>query len=95
VADVRSQSAVTHALNDLIQLGAIGFDDEVNRQAVGGTRLGWADDGDQRAAGSNQGRGSLADVAADDIEYQIDLAGVFEDVVLESTNSFAPKSSTV
>src|SRR3954451_6665930 len=38
VADVRPQSSVPHPLDDLPQLGTIGQDDEVDRQAVGGGR---------------------------------------------------------
>src|SRR5215831_17750234 len=83
VADVRPQSSVPHPLDDLTQLGAIGHDNEVDRQAVGGPCLGWAGDGHQRSSGSNQVRGPLRDVAAEDIENQIDSADVFEGVVLE------------
>src|SRR3954447_4196234 len=83
VADVRPQSSVPHPLDDLAQVGAIGLDDEVDRQAVGGPRLGRADDGHQRSSGANQACGPLLDVAADDIEHQIDAADVFEGVVLE------------
>jgi hypothetical protein len=39
-ADVRPQPSVPHPLDDLTQLGAIGLDNEVDRQAVGGPRLG-------------------------------------------------------
>ena len=35
VADVRSQSSVPHPLDDLTQLGTIGLDNEVDRQAQG------------------------------------------------------------
>src|SRR5215813_12175136 len=83
VADVRPQSSVTHPLDDLTQLGAIGHENKVDRQAVGGPRLGRPGDGHQRSSGSNQACGPLPDVAADDIENQIDAADVFEDVVLE------------
>src|SRR6185312_295549 len=38
VADVRPQSSVPHPLDDLVQLGAIALDDEVDRQAVVGSR---------------------------------------------------------
>ena len=76
VADVRPQSSVTHPLDDLTQLGAIGLDNEVDRQAVGGPRLGRADNGHEYSSGSNQACGPLLDVAADDIEHQI-LAIVF------------------
>ena len=54
IADVRPQSSVPHPLDDLIQLGTIGLDNEVDRQAVGGPRLGRADDGHQCSSGSNQ-----------------------------------------
>src|SRR4051812_23043065 len=83
VADVRPQSSVPHPLNDLTQLGTIGLDNEVDRQAVSGPRLGRPDDGHQCSSGSNQACGPLPDVAADDIEHQIDSADVFEDVGLE------------
>src|SRR5215469_14591041 len=83
VADVRPQSSVPHPLDDLTQLGAIGLDDEVDRQAVGGPRLGRPDDGHQCSSGSNQACGPLLDVAADDIKHQIDFADVFQGAVLE------------
>src|SRR5207253_9797971 len=68
VADVRPQSSVTHSLDDLTQLGAIGHENKVDRQAVGGPRLGRPGDGHQYSSGSNQACGPLPDVAADDIE---------------------------
>src|SRR6516162_5058237 len=74
VADVRPQPSVTHPLDDLTQLGTIGLDNEVDRQAVVGPRLGRPDDGHQCSSGSNQACGPLLDVAADDIEHQIDEA---------------------
>ena len=61
----------------------IGLDNEVHRQAVVGPRLGRPDDGDQCSSGSNQAYGPLLDVAADDIEHQIDAADVFQRVVVE------------
>src|SRR5205823_6733003 len=82
-ADVRAQPSVPHSLNDLAQLGAIGFDDEVDRQAVGGPCLDRSDDGHERSSGSNQARGPLPDVAADEIEHEIDSADVFQDLVVE------------
>ena len=36
MADVRAQSSVPHPLDDLTQLGTIGLDNEVNRQAIDG-----------------------------------------------------------
>src|SRR5215475_14655767 len=80
VADVRSQSSVLYPLGDLTQLGTIGLDNEVYREAVGGQRLGRSDNGQQRSSGSNQAHGPLLDVAADDIKHQIDTADVFEGV---------------
>src|SRR5436305_12559358 len=38
VADVRPQPSAPHPADDLIQLGPIGLDDEVDRQAGGGRR---------------------------------------------------------
>src|SRR6185369_16249627 len=83
LADVRPQSSVPHPLDDLAKLGTIGLDNEVDRQAVGGSRLGRPDDGHQCSSGANQACGALPDVAADDVENQIDSADVFQDVVLE------------
>jgi hypothetical protein len=83
VGDVRSQSSVAHPLDDLTQLGTIGLDDEVDCQAVGGARLGRADDGYQGSSGANQACGPLLDVSANDIEDQIDAADVFQGVVVE------------
>src|SRR5499433_2813728 len=48
VADVRPQPSVTHPPHDLTQLGAIGHDNEVDCQAVGGPCLGRPGDGHQR-----------------------------------------------
>src|SRR5438034_4973020 len=83
VADVRPQSSVPHPLDDLSQLGTIGLDNEVDREAVGGPRLGGPDDRHQYSSGSNQACGPLPDVAADDIEHQIEADDVFEDVVVQ------------
>src|SRR4051794_21133467 len=83
LADVRPQSSVPHPLDDLTQLGAIGLDNEIDRQAVRGPRLGRPDDRHQCSSGSNQACGPLLDVAADDVENQIDSADVFQRVVVE------------
>ena len=83
VADVRPQSSVPHPLDDLTQLGSIGLDDEVDREAIGGPCLGRPDDRHQCSSGSNQTCGPLLDVAADNVEHQIDFADVFEGVVVE------------
>src|SRR5436190_21024078 len=83
VADVRPQSSVPYPLDDRTQLRTIGLDNEVHRQAVGGPHLGRPDDRHQCSSGSNQACGPLLDVAADDIEHQIDAADMFERVVVE------------
>src|ERR1051326_7218300 len=83
VVDVRPQSSVPYPLDELTQLGAIGYDDEVNSQAARGPRLGRAGNGHQRSSGANHARRPLRDVAAEDIENQIDFADVFQGVVIE------------
>src|SRR5206468_4780713 len=82
-ADVRPHSPVTRPPDDLTQLGAIGYDDEVNREALSGSCLGRAGDRHQRSSGSNQARGPHRDVAAEDVEDQIDSADIFQGVVIE------------
>ena len=82
-ADVRAHASVTHPLDDLTQLGTIGHENKVDRQAVGRPCLGRAGDGHQRSSGSDQTCGPLLDVAADDIEHKIDAADVFQRVVVE------------
>src|SRR6516165_7284947 len=83
VADVCPQPTNPGPLDELTQLGAIGYDDEVDSQAARGPRLGRAGDGHQRSSGANQARRPLPDVAADDIENQIDFADVFQGFVIE------------
>src|SRR5439155_1339543 len=78
-----TQLTIPHPLDDRTQLGAIGYDDEVDSQAARGPRLGRAGDGHQRSSGANQARRPLPDVAADDIENQIDCADVFQGFVIE------------
>src|SRR5207248_7121974 len=53
------------------------------RPAVSGPRLGRAGDRHQRSSGSNHARRPLRDVAAEDIENQIDSADIFQSVVIE------------
>src|SRR5947209_1979848 len=83
VADVCPQPTNPDPLDELTQLGAIGYDYEVDSQAARGARLGRAGDGHQRSSGANHARRPLPDVAADDIENQIDFADVFQGVVIE------------
>ena len=80
VADVCPQPTNPDPLDELTQLGAIGYDDEVDSQAARGPRLGRAGDGHQRSSGANHARRPLPDVAADDIENQIDFADVLQGV---------------
>jgi type I restriction enzyme M protein len=56
-------------------LGTIGLDNEVDRQAVGGPRLGRPDDGHQCSSSSNQACGPLLDVGADDNTLPATLVG--------------------
>src|SRR4051812_41285079 len=83
VADVGPQSSIAHPLDDLTELGTIGFDDEVDCQAVGGPRLRRRYDRHQGSSGPDQACGPLLDVSADDVEDKIDVADVFQSVVLE------------
>src|SRR5690348_10159665 len=76
VADVRPQSSVPHPLDNLAQLGTIGLDNEVDRQAVSRPRLRRSDDGHHCSSGPDQTHRPLPDVAADDIENQVDAADV-------------------
>src|SRR5215469_466304 len=76
LADVCPQPTIPGPLDDLTQLGAIGYDDEVDSQAASGPRLGGASDGHQRSSGANHARRPLGDVTAEDIENQIDLADI-------------------
>jgi hypothetical protein len=77
LTDVCPQPTIPGPLDDLTQLGTIGYDDEIDSQAVSGPRLGRAGDGHQRSSGANHARRPLRDVAAEDIENQIDLADIF------------------
>src|SRR3954463_8960434 len=83
VADVCPQLTNPDPLDELTQLGAIGYDDEVDSQAARGPRLGRAGNGHQCSSGANHARRPLRDVAAEDIENQIDPADVFQGVVIE------------
>src|SRR5262252_8345502 len=82
-ADVCPQPTIPEPLDELTQLGAIGYDDEVDSQPARGPRLGRAGDGHQPSSGPNHARRPLRNVAADDIENQIDFADVFQGVVIE------------
>src|SRR5499425_224702 len=83
VADVCPQPTNPDPLDELTQLGAIWYDDEVDSHASRGPRLGRAGDGHQRSSGANHARRPLRDVAAEHIENEIDLADIFQGVVIE------------
>src|SRR5215472_14735346 len=83
VADVCPQSTNPDPLDELTQLGAIGYDDEVDGQAARGPRVGRAGDGYQPSSGANHAGRPLRDVAADDIQNQIDRADVFQCVLIK------------
>src|SRR3954471_11303175 len=83
LADVCPQPTKPDPLDKLTQLGVIGYDDEVDSQAARDPRLGRPGHGHQRSSSANQARRPLRDVAADDIENQIDFADVFQGVVIE------------
>src|SRR5215472_16239719 len=83
VADVCPQPTIPDSPDELTQLSTIGYDDEVDSQAARGPRLGGAGDGHQRSSGANHARRPLRDVAAEDIENQIDRADIFQGVVIE------------
>jgi hypothetical protein len=59
VADVRPQPSIPHLLHNLTQLGAIGLDNEVDRQAIRAPRLGRAGDCHQRSSGPADRRPDL------------------------------------
>src|SRR5437879_13893028 len=63
VADVCPQPTIPDSLDELTQLGALGYDDEVDSQAARGPRLGRAGNGHQRTSGANHARTPLRDTA--------------------------------
>src|SRR4249920_1780500 len=78
VADVCPQPTIPGPLDDLTQLGTIGYDDEIDSHAVSGPRLGRAGDGHQRSSGANHAGRPLGDVATEDIKNQIDPTDIFQ-----------------
>src|SRR5215471_10846160 len=83
VADVCPQPTIPDPVDELTQLGSIGYDDEVDGQAARGPRLSRAGNGHQRSSGANHARRPLRDVAAEDIENQMDSADIFKSIVIE------------
>ena len=92
-ADVRPQSSVPYPLHNLTQLAAIRLNHEVDRQAVRGPRLSRSDDGHQRSSGPDHACRPLPDIAADDVEHQVDARADSRMSFSRSTNSCTPKSS--
>src|SRR5262249_28466399 len=90
-ANVRPQSSVTHLLDDRAVLGPIGPDNAIDRQPVIGPCLARPDDGYERATCPDQARGPLPDIAADEIEHEIDAPDVFQGVVLEVDELLRPE----
>ena len=91
-ADVRPQSSVPHPLDDLTQLRTIRFDNEVDRKTVNGPRLARTDDGHERSSGPDQSRGPLLNLAADDVEHEIDATNVFQRAAVEVEETPARRS---
>src|SRR5579884_2218269 len=83
LADVCPQPTIPGSLDDLTQLDAMRYDDEVDSQPVSRPRLGRAGDGHQRSSGANHASRPLRDVAAEDIENEINFADVFQRVVIK------------
>src|SRR6476660_8128040 len=83
LADVCPQPSIPDPLHHLLQLRAIGFDDEVDRQAAGGPRLGRSSDSHQRSSSANYARRPLRDVPAEDIKDQVDFVDIFQGIVIE------------
>ena len=82
-ADVRPQPSVSHSLDDLPQLNAIGFNNEINDQRVVALCLQRADDGHDRSSGPDQTRRALADIATDEIEHQVDFTDILQRLIIE------------
>ena len=61
ISDVGPQPTVPDPLDDFSQLGAIGFDDEIDRQTVGRSRLGRPYDGHEGSSGSDQARATASE----------------------------------
>src|SRR5262249_8364840 len=83
VADVCPQPTIADPLDELTQSVAIGHDDEVDSQAVSRPRLSQACNGHQRSPGANHARRTFRDVAAEDIENEMDPGETFQSVVIE------------
>src|SRR4051794_20874534 len=83
VAYVCPQPTIPDPLDELSQLGAIRHDDEVDSQTARGPCVGRAGNSHQRSSGTNHAGRPLRDVAAEDIENQINPAEVFYRIVIE------------
>ena len=91
LADVCPQPPVPHQLDDLTQVSAVGFNNEIHRLTVCGPSLGRSDNGYQCTPCSYQGCGPPLDVASDDVKDQIDTADVSQRVILEVDEFICPE----
>ena len=77
LADVRPQPTTRTRWTSSVNWARSGTTTKSIARPARGPRLCRAGNGHQRPSGANQGRGPLRDVAAEDIENQIDLADIF------------------
>src|ERR1700739_1069809 len=82
-ADLCPQSAGPDMLDEFSQLSTVGFDAEVSRPTLTWPRIWRLGGGSQGSPGSNHGRRTLRDVAAEDIKNEIHFADVFQGVIVE------------
>src|SRR5258707_11977126 len=81
-ANVCPQPTIPDPLDDLTQLGAIGYHDEVDRQAVGGPRLGPPRHAPPRSSGANHAPRLAPDVTSQDVSNQIRPAAILQGRVI-------------
>src|SRR6267154_2450201 len=94
VADVCPQPTNPDPLDELTQLGAIGYDDEVDSQAARGPRLCRAGDGHQRSSGANQARSPFPVAPPDDTKTQTASPALSGGVVTGPEEPLGPKGET-
>ncbi len=83
VADACPQPTIPNPQNELAQLSAIGYHDEIYGQTAIGPCLGRTGDSHQCSSGANHACGPLRNIATENIKNEIDLAYVFQRVVIE------------
>jgi len=82
-APMIGRSRPPHPLGEVRQPEPVRLDDKEDRPAVGGSHLRRADDRDQRSARAHQRGGAFEDLAPDDIEHHVDLAGFLQPAGLQ------------